>query len=238
MPPKKVKSKKNQSRSSEDSSDGVHTQYLDAQYNPDAVNSLLQELNKQMESKCNHIQSDADFMITSMQEAFHFELIKLPSQVKKMPLSKFKQEFGDSLEAVTRGALGGGAKAQPSIPTKSYQARQSMVFQTPMGSKTHIIDAQTPSQRNPKEGETILSANGSPLGVFNTVVKPKGGVSIIPPTPGVTESGVFVPLDSEEVIDFENIETLPEEVKQDALTKMQNMMASMQKIMSKLGTSK
>lgn len=234
MPPKKVKSKKNLTRSSDESLEGVHTQYLDAQYNPDAVNSLLQELRKQMESKCNHLQNDADFMITSMQEAFHLELIKLPTQVKKMPLSRFKQEFGDSLEAVARGAMGGGSKPQASVSSKSYRSRPSMMFQTPMTSKSQNMVAQTPSARNPKEGETILSANGSPLGVFNTVVKPKGGLSIIPPTPGAP-TGVFVPLDTGDVIDIDNIETLPEEVKQDALSKMQSILSNMQKLMSKLG---
>jgi Cell division cycle-associated protein 8/Nbl1 / Borealin N terminal len=234
MPPKKTKSKKT---SILDSDEDIHSHYLDAQYNPDLIPNLLQELKKQVESKCNHIQNDADFMITSMQEAFHLELIKLPTQVKKMPLSRFKQEFGESLEAVTRGAIGGGTshKSISKSHGSTMRGRPSMNFQTPMTSKHHQYIPETPSSRNPKEGEVILSTNGSPLGVFNTAVKPKSGVSIIPPTPGI-----FVPLDSGEVLDVDalDVESLSGEVKQDALIKMQTMMSNMQKLMSKLESSK
>lgn len=233
MPPKKVKAKKSSLLAE---GEDIHSQYLDAQYNPDLIHSLLQELNKQMESKCNHIQSDADFMITSMQEAFHLELIKLPTQVKKMPLSRFKQEFGSSLEAVTKSAIGGtSAKSISSISAKSHHGRPSMNFQTPITSK-HMMSMETPSTRNPREGEMILSANGSPLGVFNTVVKAKNpAASIVPSTPGI-----FVPLETGDVIDVESVDldTLPEEVKQEAIVKMQNMMSNMQKLMSKLEGSK
>jgi len=238
MPPKKTKAKK--ANTLDQVQEDIHSIssnsiYFDAQYNPDIIPNLLQELNKQVESKCHHIQNDSDFMITSMQEAFHLELIKLPTQVKKMPLSRFKLEFGESLEAVTRGAIG-GSSSHKSV-SKNHHGRPSMNFQTPMTSKhrDHYIVPETPSSRNPKEGEVILSTNGSPLGVFNTAVKLKQGSSIIPPTPGI-----FVPLDSGEVLDVDavDVESLSGEVKQDALIKMQTMMTNIQKLMSKLESSK
>lgn len=238
MPPKKTKaSKKTATRQSDD-----HAEFIDAQYNPDAIYSLLQDLGKQIDAKCNHIQKDSDFMVTSMQEAFHLEMIKLPNQVKKMSLARFKEEFGDSLEAVTRGAMGGmktqkeNKQNQQNIPQsaiKSHPGRMSMVFQTPMvpGKK---YTAQGTILRNPREGEQILSNNGSPLGVFSTVVKPKSNNSIVPATPGV-----FVPLETGDVIDLEtvDVELLSNDVKQDALAKMQAMMANMQKLMSKIENS-
>eukprot|EP01035_Chromulina_nebulosa_P019280 gene19280-25138_t len=212
--------------------DDHHEQFLDAHYNPDAIQSLLFELGKQVESKCNHIQNDSNFMITSIQEAFHLELIKLPTQVKKMSLARFREEFGDSLEAVTRGTMIGNDKSNQSIPfNKSRNNRQSMLFQTPMA-KSHNIIAETPSTRYPKEGEMIVSANGSPLGVFNTVVKAKNPATLtVPATPGV-----YLPLKSGDVIDIDsiNIDTLTDEIKQDALSKMQDMMSNMQKLMDKL----
>lgn len=238
MPPKKGKAKKQLQRISEDDDDNI--QFLDPQYNPDLIQSLLLELQKQIESKCKHIQNDSDFMVTSMQEAFHLELIKLPTQVKKMSLSRFKSEFGESLEAVTRGAIMGGTAKHPSnntilsSATKSRKPRESLVFQTPMASKAPL--SISTSMRNPKEGEKILSENGSPLGNFQTVVKPKGGaVSIIPQTPGI-----FVPLASGDIIDVESvdIESLSREGKQDALSKLQSMMSNMQSLMSKLESSK
>ena len=241
MPPKKGKLQKKPIQRFSDA-DEDNSQYLDAQYNPQAVYSMLEDLGKQLENKCNHMQKETDFLVTSMQEAFHIELIKLPTEVKTMSLARFKAEFGESLEAVTLNAIGGShpTKSNNSIyqsAVKPHRDRQSMVFQTPMTSK-YANASSIPSTvlRNPREGEVILSSNGSPLGVFNTVVKPKNpGASIIPQTPGI-----FLPLDSGEVIDVEdvNVETLSDLNKQDALTKMQNMMSNMQKLMEKLEAPK
>lgn len=196
---------------------------IDVQYNPDIVASLLADLHSQVESKCNQIQKDSDFMVTSIRQAFNLELIKLPTQVKTMSLKKFKLEFGESLEAVTKGVMASHGKT-----TASKQ-----VFQTP--SHRGKMVAQTPggSLRNPKEGETILSINGSPLGEFQTVKKaPKAaGSSIVPPTPGV-----FVPLSNGEIIDMDDvdIENMTQENKEDAMAKMQAVMANMQSLMNKL----
>lgn len=61
---------------------------LDVQYQPELIDGLLHDLEQQMLIKCLQIQKDADFMVTSLQQAFHLELIKLPTQVKQMPLSR------------------------------------------------------------------------------------------------------------------------------------------------------
>jgi hypothetical protein len=230
MPPKKTKgSKKKAPRVSDDDA----LPQIDVQYNPDIVSGLLQELEKQLELKCNQLQKDSDFMVTSIQQAFHLELIKLPNQVKQMSLSRFKEEFGDSLEAVTRGAIGGISKTSSTKPVPGSVAkapRSSMcVFQTPASNKNGSHDAL--SVRNPREGERILSENGSPLGAFNTVVKAPKSNSIIPQTPGV-----FVPLETGDVLDIESVdvETMPEDMRQDALVKMQAMMDNIQSLMQKL----
>ena len=89
--------------------------------------------------------------------------------------------------------------------------------------------------RNPREGEKILSVNGSPLGDFKTVIKaPKQVGSIIPATPGV-----FIPLASGDVVDLENLDLdkISLDQKEDALMKMQEMMNSIQMCMSKLEKS-
>ena len=85
---------------------GAAPSHLEVQYNPEIINGLLQDLGEQVDAKCALIEKDIDFMATSIQQAFHLELIKLPTQVKKMSLARFREEFGDSLEAVTRGAMG------------------------------------------------------------------------------------------------------------------------------------
>jgi hypothetical protein len=227
MPPKKTKTKQRVSDQDQDTAlTGV-----DIQYNPDIVSGLLADLEAQVAAKSGQIQKDVDFMATSIQQAFRLELIKLPGQVKGMTLKRFKEEYGDSLEAVTRGAMGGQAGfstiTKPSNPNSS-------VFQTP--SSNRAAGAQA---RHPREGEQILSKNGSPLGEFNTVVKaPKAGNSIVPPpTPGCyvqSKSGDVIDVTS---INEANVSELSEEMKQDALVKMQAMMSDMQSIMSKIQSS-
>ena len=45
---------------------------------------------------------DVEFMATSIRQAFHLELIKLPAQVKGMPINRFKTEFDDNFNAKKR----------------------------------------------------------------------------------------------------------------------------------------
>lgn len=232
MPPKKgSKGKKKVARNSSDEDEITQLNQIDVQYNPEIVNNLLEDLSLQVEVKCNQIQKDADFMITSIQQAFHLELIKLPSQVKQMSIKRFKEEFGDSLEAVTRGAMVGPLTERNINDNSNKNKTNHKVFQTPSHHKQHSNVPST-SLRQPKEGEFILSANGSPLGEFTTVKKaPKNTKNLIPPTPGV-----FVPLSTGEIIDLEDadIENMSQENKADALNKMQNVMSNMQALMAKL----
>jgi len=248
MPPKRGKAAgKPKPRTSEEEVTAV-----DVQYNPDIIAGMLQDLDLDVESRCLQIQKEIDFMATSIQQAFQLELIKLPTQVKQMPLSKFKQEFGDNLETVTKVAIAGTtAKTKPTTTNnrnapmsavKSTRNRpDSSVFQTPSNpSKTSSLMPGT-AMRAPREGEMILSSNGSPLGEFATAVKaPRAGKSAlglgapssipdtVPQTPG------FVTLHSGDVVALDDVEALPAEMKDDALAKMQAMMESMQAMMSKL----
>ena len=233
---------------------------VDVAYNPELIASILADLEKQVQIKCLQIQKDADFMATSIRQAFHLELIKLPTQVKQMSLARFRSEFGDSLDAVTRGAIGGrrgsaaavgeaassSSGAPPGSAVKSSRASTrggaaaggGGVFQTPShhrgGKEPRMSVAQTPSSRKPREGEMLLSANGSPLGEFQTVVKaarPGPKPLEVPATPGL-----FVPLQTGEIMDMGNadIAGMSQDVKLDALAKMQEMMSNMQALMEKL----
>lgn len=207
----------------------------EVKYNPDIIASLLKDLSLGTDKKCDQIRSDTEFMITSMRQAFHLELIKLPNSVKQMSLKRFREEFGCSLEAVTRGSMATKSDANNSnnnaILDRSV-ARQS-IYQTPAHhGKKALLPMQTPSLRAPKEGEVILSANGSPLGEFTTVKKSAkpAGSTIIPATPGV-----FVPLKGEVFdIDEIDIDAMPDEVKNETLNQMQSMMDNMKAMMEKL----
>lgn len=221
MPPRKAK--KGAPRSSEDD---LKASDIDIQYNPDIIENLLCDLKAQLEAHCNQIQKDSDFMVTSLQQAFHLELIKLPGQVKKMTVKRFKEEFGNSIEAVARGAMGGPSHLNAIPLTTAKTTRNRQVFQTPSHHKTVF--------RNPKEGEVILSENGSPLGEFQTVKKvPKGDMSSIcvPPTPGV-----YLPLKSGEIIDIDSVDvdSMTYENKEDAILQVQSIMSNMAQVMAKL----
>jgi hypothetical protein len=139
MPPKKEKVvKKNEPRKSDDDL----LQPIDVQYNPDIVAGLLLELQQQVDNKCSQIQKDADFMTISIQQAFHLELIKLPTQVKNMSLTRFQEEFGDSLEAATRGAIlnsqNQAKKGAATVFGSAVKSSRTKVFQTPSGSSTRV----------------------------------------------------------------------------------------------------
>ena len=235
MPPKKgAKGKKKAPRNSDDE----HVTKSDVQYNPEIVNGLLYDLGTQVEAKAALLKKDIEFSATSIKQAFQIELIKLPSQVKKMSLRQFQQEFGESLEAVTLAAIEGinsskSIKKNSLLMTATKASRnENTVFQTPSRSHGVSVAATPGTSRKAKENEMLYSANGSPLGEFSTVVKaPRPiGQSIVPPTPGV-----FVPLDSGDIVNLEEVADLPESMKQDALLKMQAMMANMQEMMTKLG---
>jgi hypothetical protein len=232
-----------------------------------------------------------------------------------MSLKKFREEFGGSLEAATRGAMGTltGNKMKSSTkaanksdrreairPVKSSSntttasttassicqgdnnentlscnvnnndvyasatkttSSQSRIFQTPShGTYDGAIIAQTPgSVRPPRDGEMMLSQNGSPLGEYQrTVVKANRGetqsleeeqqklidsansnANHVPQTPIASGHPNTMTLKTGQVMDMDmssvDLAALPDDAKADALLQMQQMMASMQAMMAKLG---
>ena len=99
---------------------------VDVQYNPEIIEGALHDLEMRMNSKCQQIQKDADFMCTSIRQAFHLELIKLPTHVKQMSLNRFKNEFGDSVEAVARGAIHGNNKTSSSSARENSRSSSNL----------------------------------------------------------------------------------------------------------------
>lgn len=241
MPPKKGTkgSSKRRAEIEEEVLDNV-----DVKYNPEIISNTLSDLKANTEVKCQMILRETDFLITSMQQAFHLEMIKLPANVKNMSMKQFREEFNFSLEAVTRsvmlGATATGNFKPPLMPhgVSTKSTHHHNVYETPSakgrGQFNVLQTPMTAAMRNPREGEVILSTNGSPLGEFTTVKKAPRGADkalLVPPTPGV-----FVPLKSGEIVDLDStdIENMPEEAKLDALEQMQIMMQNMKAMMEKL----
>jgi hypothetical protein len=219
MPPKKTKPKNEPIPINEE--DFVN--HIDVIYNPDIINGLLQELGSHVEAKCHKIKNDTDFMIAKLKQIFGQECVKIPTQIKQMSLKKFQQQYGDSITNVASSK----SKIKPQAQQQnSNRASSKLMTMTPaVGKKLKV------PLRAPREGEDILSSNGSPLGEFSTVVKQPHSTSIIPQTPGV-----FVPLNNGEIVDIESVavEELSQEAKDEALEKMQIMMENMQNIINKL----
>ena len=190
---------------------------VDVMYNPDIIGSVLDDMESQMTTKCQQLQREADFMCTTIKQKFQVEIIKLPKDVKKMSLARFKEEFGESIGAVISGK-----------GVSKDRARSD--FQTPSGKNRNVAQTPGTAMRKPKAGEIILSENGSPLGEFTaTVVKEKSSRTLVPSTPGV-----HVPLSDGQVLNIDNVDTMDTEEKEDALVKMQAMMDNMQLLMEKL----
>jgi len=226
MPSKKVKAGKQKSEGGEEEE---VLQNVDVKYNPDIVSSLLSDLHIHTEAKCQSLLKDTEFQITSMQQAFHFELIKLPNNVKQMTMKQFREEFNFSADAVTRSVF------QVPNAGKGGKVPNPSAFETPSrkGPKS-VLQTPGSAMRNPREGEVILSMNGSPLGEFSTMKKAPRAADkglIIPPTPGV-----FVPLNNGEIVDIDNldVESMPLEAKHETMEKMQNMMQNMRAMMERL----
>lgn len=234
MPPKKKSTKKKDARLSEDD---VNPGQLDCQYNPDIIDDLLRDLLATLNAKIEQLQQDSDFLATSIQQDFHLELIKIPTAVKQMTMKRFKEEFGFSTEAFTRGAIVGNQTQAKSSSRGDHsfgglRANSSRVMQTPASHK------HTSHARMPREGELLLSENGSPLGEFQTVKKAaRPGAGVVPPTPGV-----FVPM-KDGVVDIadlaaQDIENLAPAERAETLTKLEETMSNMQALMEKLRASR
>ena len=203
-------------------------------YNPDIINSVLDDMEVDVNAKCAQMQKEAAFSCSSIRQSFKLELIKLPKDVKKMSLTRFREEFGDNIGNVINSTVGSNREKGRTRGSKStgIGGSRSGSFQTPSGKNRPV--AQTPGTmaRQPKAGELILSENGSPLGEFTaTVVKEKSKRTLIPSTPGV-----HVPLSDGQVLDMDNVDVaaMDTEAKEDALAKMQAMMDNMALLMEKL----
>ena len=109
-----------------------------------------------------------------------------------------KAASSSSSSSSSTAAAAAAPAGTASKPTRAAAADAAAkgVYATPAGGKagggTKLLAPTGTAMRHPREGEKILSANGSPLGDFQTVVKaPKSsGSLIVPPTPSV-----MVPLD-------------------------------------------
>jgi hypothetical protein len=207
----------------------------DVLYNPEIILSVMDDMEFEVKKKCAQLQKDADFMCTSIKQKFQVEIIKLPKDVKKMSLAKFREEYGDDIGNVIRAS-----SSISSSSSKSKNSSSNSIYQTPSGKKgSALMSLETPSTalRRPKVGEVILSENGSPLGAFEeTVVKSNPNRSIAPPaTPGDGGS-MQVSMGNGDVLDIGNVDvdTMDQEAKDDALAKMQAMMENMQALMNKL----
>jgi hypothetical protein len=245
MPVKKNKPTTKKVRNEEED---LRVNQMVVQYNPEIVTSALEDYERLIETKIYQIQRDADFMITSLQHDFQCELFKLPKQVKEMSLKRFTEEFGGNIESVLK--IGSSAlmseNRNANIDVNSRLTNHHLgkttvntnIYQTPAanrkGNNNTILNT---SARLPKEGEVILSANGSPLGEFSTVKKPlrrDNDNGIIPATPGV-----FIPLKTGEIVDVEScdIKAMSSEMKVEAYSHMEAMMAKMQVMMNNLKNS-
>jgi len=120
----------------------------------DEVDAVIAELERESERRVKKMRRAMDDMKQRFLNAFQVELLKIPRRVRCMKLGTFLEEFGGSVdEALKRAVLSESTMAAPA-------ARPAAVAQTPR----HAPPAANPGMsRLPRNGEVIMSVNGSPL---------------------------------------------------------------------------
>lgn len=201
-----------------------NTALVDINYDPEIMKEILITLSNSIDSKCNQIIKDSEFMITSLQQLFRLELIKLPKEIRNMTMKEFQNEFNDDLITNSNTNIN-------TLNTKLYE--------TPM--KKNIIIPSTPNTmlRLPKQGELLISTNGSPIGAYTVVKNPnnpsynQNEIYLVPPTPGVY---INKNNNTNEIIDVDtiNINELTKEDKIKTLKQMEDVMNNMKSMMEKL----
>ena len=146
------------------------------------VRSLTEELEAQVESRCAKLMEVAEDAVVALRAEYRVQLMKLPKKVRSMPLAEFRKEFGESIDAAMlsdidrriaaataagsgQQASGSGKKRKADASADSECEPADKVPCTPSAQGAKGAAPGTVS-RMPRQGEELVSANGSPLGVF------------------------------------------------------------------------
>jgi len=139
------------------------------------VQGFLEDLDVELESRCQVIQLKADFLVDSLRNKFKAEMIKLPKAIRTMNAKSFCENFGGDISLVLQ--QGSQVAAQPMAPTSTRKVRaRNNVPRTPVSSQFDSRLPCTPataialrhtvvnkSLRQARRGESLVSLNGSPV---------------------------------------------------------------------------
>mmetsp|Transcript_331 Transcript_331/g.791 ORF Transcript_331/g.791 Transcript_331/m.791 type:complete len:244 (+) Transcript_331:69-800(+) len=195
--------------------------------NRESVETLIQDITDEVNRRIGVVRRDARNFSIRLQSDMKCELLKMPSSMRKMSIKDFNKKFGGDVRLVVpsnKQLRPLGMKRER--PGGNYN--EHMVMETPLRPVTTSTKIMS-SRRAPRQGEILLSANGSPVNnqyneMFATIKKRKANppVGIIPNS--------FVEVN----VDMSIMENLPSEAKEHAWMQLKNVTDELNIIMKKI----
>ncbi|KAG6947680.1 hypothetical protein JG688_00015436 [Phytophthora aleatoria] len=256
--PKKQSKKKKKKRPRES------TALLSEKKRKQQLDTLLNELDIQVQEKCDELVTDAERRAQELEMELKVQLLFLPEAVRRMPWKTFVEDFGGDLENAIQSL------SQPSSPrTQSSTAGHDIVAATPCSvddpegsayeyeSESDNSDPQnrrmsaftTPIDhcragavpktvlRTARKGETFYSIRGSPI-IPDTVAKAKAGASaaplVAPFETSLESTSNRLRLDSERVVDLSRPEQLSAKSRGEATSKLKDLQAKVAQLLQQL----
>ncbi|KAG3169500.1 hypothetical protein PC128_g19123 [Phytophthora cactorum] len=256
--PKKQSKKKKKKRPRES------TALLSEKKRKQQLDTLLNELDIQVQEKCDELVTDAERRAQELEMELKVQLLFLPEAVRRMPWKTFVEDFGGDLENAIQSL------SQPSSPrTQSSTAGHGIVAATPcsvddpegsayeyesesdnsdpqnrrMSAFTTPIDRRRAGAvpktvlRTARKGETFYSIRGSPI-IPDTVAKAKAGASaaplIAPFETSLESTSNRLRLDSERVVDLSRPEQLSAKSRGEATSKLKALQAKVAQLLQQL----
>lgn len=221
--------------------DGDRLSGVNAQYDREALESRLADVQSQVDQRCADILEEARRMASSIRTKFAVEVCKLPSDVRSMSLRRFREEYNEDIAAVRKafltaslhgGALPSQVLATPSAP-RSAAAR---VLQTPGGgtynAQLPFTPAASRSGAAPATGKRVTRAS-----IRATMHAEADGHDA-----GASSSVVELQLDSGDTVTVSDADAfdptdLPADARAEAMLQLQGMVDKLQGILGKLKVS-
>ncbi|KAF1783672.1 Cell division protein borealin [Phytophthora cactorum] len=256
--PKKQSKKKKKKRPRES------TALLSEKKRKQQLDTLLNELDIQVQEKCDELVTDAERRAQELEMELKVQLLFLPEAVRRMPWKTFVEDFGGDLENAIQSL------SQPSSPrTQLSTAGHDIVAATPcsvddpegsayeyesesdnsdpqnrrMSAFTTPIDRRRAGAvpknvlRTARKGETFYSIRGSPI-IPDTVAKAKAGASaaplVAPFETSLESTSNRLRLDSERVVDLSRPEQLSAKSRGEATSKLKDLQAKVAQLLQQL----
>ncbi|KAJ1453353.1 hypothetical protein M885DRAFT_524510 [Pelagophyceae sp. CCMP2097] len=242
MPPKRGVRRKRGKELVEALRDDESSPACEAAISPDYLETVLSELQSESDRRVKKLKRCMGDMRQEFLNAFQVELLKIPRKVREVPVAHFSGEFGGSIDVALKeaAALKFATKAPQSVVANKSLNRTAA---TPSVARQGV-SATPGASRRMREGECIMSVNGSPLAAVPlstaklaaTIKVKQGGRSRLPADANLlvelpTGDGGCVSLSEASTIKALHDEPL---LKESAIAHLKTLREEIEKVMSAL----